>query len=85
MTYVLRASIDALNTWITRGTPPPMARLRATEDSKAPLLLDADGNVNGGIRTPQMDAPVAALSGSGSPAPDSAGSSAPRSRSRPLP
>ena len=66
MTYVLRASIDALNTWIARGTAPPKApRLQATEDSKAPFVLDADGNVKGGIRTPQVDAPVATLSGLG--------------------
>jgi hypothetical protein len=66
MTYVLRASIDALNTWIASGTPPPKAPcLQATEDSKAPFVLDADGSVKGGIRTPEVDARVATLSGLG--------------------
>src|SRR5215207_1478926 len=48
MTYVLRASIDALNTWIVDGTPPPKApRLQTTGDDAAPFVLDADGNVKG--------------------------------------
>ncbi len=66
MTYVLRASIDALNTWIARGAVPPKApRLQVTGDPEAPFALDADGNVKGGIRTPHVDAPVATLSGLG--------------------
>ena len=66
MTYVLRASIDALNAWVVDGTPPPKApRLQTTGDEAAPFVLDADGNVKGGIRTPQVDAPVATLSGLG--------------------
>ena len=66
MTYVLRASIDALNSWVVDGTAPPKApRLQTTGDEAAPFALDADGNVKGGIRTPQVDAPVATLSGLG--------------------
>ncbi len=66
MTYVLRASIDALNSWVVDGTPPPKApRIQTTGDDAAPFALDADGNVKGGIRTPQVDAPVATLSGLG--------------------
>jgi hypothetical protein len=66
MTYVLRASIDALNTWVVDGTAPPKApRLQTTGDDAAPFALDADGNVKGGIRTPQVEAPVATLSGLG--------------------
>jgi hypothetical protein len=66
MTYVLRSSIDALNTWVVDGTPPPKApRLQTTGDDTAPFALDANGNVKGGIRTPQVDAPVATLSGLG--------------------
>jgi hypothetical protein len=66
MTYVLRASIDALNTWVADGTPPPKApRLETTGDTAAPFALDANGNAKGGIRTPQVDAPVATLSGLG--------------------
>jgi len=66
MTYPLRASIDALNTWIADGEAPPKSpRLQMTGDAAAPFVLDANGNVTGGIRTPQVDAPVATLSGLG--------------------
>jgi hypothetical protein len=66
MTYVLRASIDALNTWVVKGTPPPKApRLQTTGNGAAPFALDANGNVKGGIRTPEVDVPVATLSGLG--------------------
>ena len=66
MTYALRASIHALNTWIADGTAPPKSpRLQMTGDGAAPFVLDASGNVIGGIRTPQVEAPVATLSGLG--------------------
>jgi hypothetical protein len=66
MTYVLRASIAALDKWVVDGTPPPKApRLETTGDDTAPFALDADGDVKGGIRTPHVDAPVATLSGLG--------------------
>jgi hypothetical protein len=66
MTYVLRASIGALNTWVAKGTPPPKApRLQTTGDAAAPFVLDANGNAKGGIRTPEVDVPVATLSGLG--------------------
>jgi hypothetical protein len=66
MTYPLRASIDALNSWIARGTAPPKSpRLQTTGNPEVPFALDADGNVKGGIRTPQLDVPVATLSGLG--------------------
>jgi hypothetical protein len=66
MTYLLRASINALNAWVVDGTLPPKApRLQTTGDEAAPFALDEHGNVQGGIRTPQVDAPVATLSGLG--------------------
>ena len=46
-------------------------------------MLDANGNVKGGIRTPQVDAPIATLSGLGQTGPASASSSAPPRRSTP--
>ena len=50
----LSRGIDALNTWIVEGTPPPKApRIQTTGDEASPFVLDADGNVKGGIRTPQ--------------------------------
>ncbi len=66
MTYTLRASIHALNTWIADGKAPPRSpRLEMTGDAAAPFVLDANGNARGGIRTPQVDAPVATVSGLG--------------------
>jgi Alpha/beta hydrolase domain len=66
MTYTLRASIHALHAWIADGTAPPRSpRLQMTGDAAAPFVLDANGNAKGGIRTPQVDTPVATLSGLG--------------------
>jgi hypothetical protein len=65
-TFVLRAALAHLDRWITDGTPPPTApRLETTSISPVQYLLDANGNVRGGIRTPAVDAPVAKLSGLG--------------------
>jgi hypothetical protein len=67
VTYVLRTAIDDLNTWVVDGTAPPKAPRLATVPGTSPpqFRMDADGNVQGGIRTPQVDTPVAQLSGLG--------------------
>ena len=67
MTYVLRASIAALEHVGRRRHPAAegAAHRRRPATTAAPFALDADGNVKGGIRTPQVDAPVATLSGLG--------------------
>jgi Alpha/beta hydrolase domain len=51
---------------VVNGTPPPRAQLLATTGA-APVMFrrDANGNVIGGARSPQVNAPVAALSGVG--------------------
>jgi hypothetical protein len=59
---VLRAAFVVLQRWVADGTAPPAGPPIETAD--ATLRRDADGNVIGGIRTPAVDAPVAALSGS---------------------
>ena len=65
-TFVLRAAISHLNRWVARGTPPPEApRLETVTIAPVQYVLDANGNVRGGIRTPAVDAPVAKLSGLG--------------------
>ncbi|MGW1786916.1 alpha/beta hydrolase domain-containing protein [Streptomyces sp. NPDC002143] len=65
--YVLDTAEFALNRWVTTGVPPARApRLRVDTSGSAPaFVLDAHGNVEGGIRTPSVDAPVATLSGLG--------------------
>jgi hypothetical protein len=62
--YVLNAAIMHLERWVQDGSPPPEApRLEATDAEAANLVRDENGIVLGGIRTPWVDVPTAALSG----------------------
>ena len=62
--YVLDAAIHQLNRWVADGIRPPVApRLEVTGTSPVIFATDANGNALGGIRTPAVDAPVAALRG----------------------
>jgi hypothetical protein len=64
--FVLDAAIDALDRWVRRGTPPsPAPRLEVTAGPLPSIARDAHGNALGGIRTPQVDVPIATLSGEG--------------------
>jgi hypothetical protein len=64
--FVLNAAIAALNQWVRHGTPPPLApRLDVVAGASIAIVRDANGNALGGIRTPQVDVPIAALSGEG--------------------
>jgi hypothetical protein len=64
--FVLNAAISALNKWVRQGTPPPLApRLDVSGGASVRILHDANGNATGGIRTPQVDVPIAAFSGDG--------------------
>ena len=58
---VLRAGFIALHEWVVSGTPPPVGHPIETTDGA--LRRDADGIAIGGVRTPAVDAPVAAHSG----------------------
>ena len=62
---VLRAAFTGLDEWVTEGTTPPTSPRIETEG--AAVVRDELGNAVGGIRTPQVDAPVSALSGVGEP------------------
>jgi hypothetical protein len=63
--WVLKAALAALNDWVRRGAPPPIApRL---EVANGAIVRDAHGNARGGIRTPQVDVPIATLSGDPQP------------------
>ena len=69
-TYELRAAVQAVNTWVTSGQAPPISpRLEVNPKNPHAFLHDANGNALGGIRTPQVAAPVAKLSGLGQPGP----------------
>jgi hypothetical protein len=68
--YVAVSAMAALETWVRTGKAPPKApRMAAEPAAKAgdapKLILDANGNTLGGIRTPWVDAPTAKLSGFG--------------------
>jgi hypothetical protein len=67
-TYELRAAMAAVNRWMTTGTPPPQSpRLAVTKAHPTRYVTNSNGNVVGGIRTPQVQVPVASLSGLGQP------------------
>ena len=68
--YVVMAALWNLDRWVREGEAPPEApRLKALAGDKpgAPpqLVLDAVGNLQGGIRTPWVDVATARLSGLG--------------------
>jgi hypothetical protein len=66
-TYEVRAAINALNQWVEDGHPAPQSpRLQLAPGGKK-FMKDANGNALGGVRTPQVVAPVATLSGIGQP------------------
>ena len=62
---VLRAAVAALRTWVVDGEAPPSAP--PLETSGDAIARDARGIALGGIRTPLVDAPVAALTGEAPP------------------
>ena len=65
--YVLDAAQFWLNCWVRTGQAPPAPPLLRVNTSTSPpsFVTDANGNVEGGIRTPAVDVPVATLSGLG--------------------
>ena len=64
--WALDAAVHWLNRWVVDGRPPPRAPLLATAHvSPVVYRLDANGNTIGGVRTPQVDAPIAALGSQG--------------------
>ena len=62
--WVLDAAVHWLNRWVAKGKSPPQAPLLATSHaSPVTFLPDPHGNAVGGARSPQVDAPIATLSG----------------------
>jgi hypothetical protein len=63
---VLEAAIYRLDRWIRGGTPPFKApRLELTTGPFPSIIRDTRGEAIGGIRTPLVDVPTAALQGQG--------------------
>lgn len=66
-TYAARSAAASLDQWVrTDEAPPEMPRIELDEATDE-IVVDDDGIALGGIRTPQVDVPVATLSGSGQP------------------
>jgi hypothetical protein len=61
--YVVSAAVAQLDRWVRKRKPARRApRLEVEGDA---YVLDAQGNVKGGIRSPAVDAPILTLSGLG--------------------
>lgn len=65
--WVAKAAVAAVDRWIRSGEAAPSAPMLALNGDGTAFDFDELGNVNGGIRTPYVDAPVAILSGEGQP------------------
>jgi hypothetical protein len=62
MTYALDAAYANLTRWVRDGVPAPRAPRIAVNGGGTPqarVLLDQHGNAVGGVRTPQVEVPVA--------------------------
>lgn len=66
-TYVIRSASAALDEWIRSGEAPPEMPPLELDARSREVTVDDAGIAVGGIRTPQVDVPVAVLSGSGQP------------------
>jgi len=63
--FVVKAALSALDNWLRTGAAPPHANRLDVDEVSSTLMRGSDGNVLGGIRTPYVDVPIAALSGEG--------------------
>jgi hypothetical protein len=62
--WALNAAIFHLNRWVTKKIAPPIApRLETLTVAPVTYALDGSGNARGGVRSPQVDVPIAALGG----------------------
>jgi hypothetical protein len=62
--WALNSAIDHLNQWVTKDVAPPIApRLETTTVAPVTYALDTNGNARGGVRSPQVDVPIAVLGG----------------------
>lgn len=61
--WVYMAALHALDNWVRNDTAPPEAARMEVNDDQSDYRYDSNGNVEGGVRTPYVDAPAARLSG----------------------
>jgi hypothetical protein len=68
---VVSAAVQALDRWVEEGIAPrraPRIRLGPDPAAEDPVLRDQDGHALGGIRVPELEAPVATINGLANPA-----------------
>ena len=65
--FVASAAISALNRWVRRGKAPKSAPRLEVQANPLAIQHDANGVALGGIRTPQVDVPIAAFGGDQGP------------------
>jgi hypothetical protein len=65
--WALQAAVHWLDLWVTNGTLPPSGGpgLTTVGGPTDDLVLDANGNATGGVRSPHVDVPVATIRGRG--------------------
>ncbi len=64
LTFLLRAAFHAMDAWVRNGTLPPTgAPLATASTSPTVLQRDAYGNAVGGVRSVQVDVPLATIDG----------------------
>lgn len=62
--WTLNAAVHWLREWVVHHNPPPSAPyLEVASTSPTVFAQDANGNTLGGVRSPQVDGPIAALGG----------------------
>jgi hypothetical protein len=61
--YAYHAALHWLGRWLDTGIPAPAAARFVRDISSGAVVLDADGNVRGGLRLPPIDVPVATYMG----------------------
>jgi hypothetical protein len=67
--WIMNAALDALVDWsLNNSEPASVERLAISNDGNF-FLYDEHGNVQGGVRSPYVDAPAAILSGEGQSGP----------------
>jgi hypothetical protein len=61
--WVVDTGLNAMNAWMTGGTPPATGAPLLLADAGSGLATDAEGNALGGVRTAAVDVPIATYSG----------------------
>ncbi|HVU01144.1 MAG TPA: alpha/beta hydrolase domain-containing protein [Polyangiaceae bacterium] len=61
--FVAKSALRHLDQWVRTGEAPPTSPRLDVQGSPPSYAVDGNGNVTGGIRTPEVDVPVDTLSG----------------------